>query len=120
MVEKQKYYWTGTRVAAIMGAFLSLTLLLGLVQALRAQEIEATLMPDLQVTKTVDVMEVQPGGMVNYSIVVANIGTSPAFPVVLTDTLPGELYNISALDVVGGGEYGVSGNVITWTGSSEQ
>lgn len=107
-----------TRFAALMGSLLSLVLLLVLVQALAAQESPgAVRTPDLQVAKSVDVAEALPGDSVHYTIVMDNPGTSPATGVVLTDTVPNDLHSVSNLSVVGGGNFGLIGNVITWTGA---
>ncbi|MCA9968850.1 MAG: DUF11 domain-containing protein, partial [Anaerolineales bacterium] len=117
MEEQQTLQWQGRRVAAIIGMLLLVVWSLVLVQKLAAQESDASLTPALQVSKTVSETAVVPGNTIQYSIVISNDGTSPAFPVMLTDTLPATLHGISAINVVGGGEYGVVGNVITWTGA---
>lgn len=118
MVEKAMSQRQLSRLVALIGVVLSVILLLALVQALAAQETaEELLTPNLQVSKTVDPTQVSPGELVHYTIVLDNDGTSPATGVELTDMVPADLHSISNVMVVGGGNYGLNGNVITWTGA---
>jgi uncharacterized repeat protein (TIGR01451 family) len=83
----------------------------------------ATITADLNnSSKSVNLAEALPGQMVRYTIAIHNSGVNPALTAALTDTLPIELSyevgslafeEISAFTL----DYGVSGQVITWTGS---
>ena len=74
--------------------------------------------PVLALTKTVNINDARPGDSLAYGILLQNSGGSSANNMVMTDNLPAELSYISnTLTITGGGSYGISGNVITWTGS---
>jgi len=87
-------------------------------QTLQAQEREP-LPPDLSGSvKHVDKEEAEPGETLNYTVVISNQGDEPAATVSVTDALPAHVAYISdSISVLGGGLYGVSGNVVTWTGA---
>jgi uncharacterized repeat protein (TIGR01451 family) len=116
MSREQQFHSKKSRITALVAAFSSLVLLLVLFQTLVAQELESPEAPELQVTKTVDVAAALPGEPVQYRIAIANVGDSIAIPVMLTDTLPGALHSVAVVDLVGGGEYNVTDNVVTWIG----
>lgn len=75
--------------------------------------------PDLSTsTKSVDKDEAQPGDTLQYTVVISNGGDEPAAGVTMTDVLPAHVAYISgSIAVEGGGLYGVSSNVVTWTGA---
>lgn len=87
-------------------------------QTIQAQEREP-LPPDLSGSvKQVDKEEAQPGDTLRYTVVISNGGDQPAPNVWLTDALPVDVAYISdSISVSGGGLFGVSNNVITWTGA---
>lgn len=90
---------------------------LGVAQALKAAD-EAALPPNLsQSVKTVNRSQAPAGATLEYNIIVKNTGNSLAAAAV-TDTLPTGLFYVANSLVVqnGGSNWGVSGNVITWTG----
>ncbi len=105
----------GLRVLAV--GLMSLLMVALMSYALGAQELTAG-PPDLGgSSKGVDRESAEPGDRLHYSIVLSNSGTSLAAGVVVTDALSSELtYVAQTLAVVGGGLYGESNGVITWTG----
>ncbi|HSM59126.1 MAG TPA: DUF11 domain-containing protein [Candidatus Sulfomarinibacteraceae bacterium] len=102
----------------LTSSFLAVFLLLTVWATISAQEIDPR-PPDLsESTKTVDKEVVNPGGELEYTVVINNDGTLPEPSAYMTDSLPAGLTYVSdTLHVDGGGLYGVSGNVITWTGT---
>lgn len=105
------------RALAMSGSLAALFLFLAW-QSIQAQEIEP-LPPDLSASaKSVDTDEAQPGDTLQYTVVISNQGDQPASTVWMTDVLPAEVAYISdSIAVEGGGLYGVSNDVITWTGA---
>jgi uncharacterized repeat protein (TIGR01451 family) len=104
----------GQRRAILASLFLSGLLFLMLAPVLLAEEtaVEAV----LTVAKNVDKGEASPSSLLQYSIVISYTG--PFTPVNVVDTLPlGLAYQPDSLAVSGGGSYGQSGGVITWTGA---
>ena len=87
-------------------------------QGFEPDVIDAATAAELEATKVVDYSEAQPGDTVHYDINVSNTGGSTANDVTITDTLPAELAIVSGtLSSDIGGSFGISGQVITWTGS---
>ncbi|HET6444981.1 MAG TPA: hypothetical protein VFI27_10430 [candidate division Zixibacteria bacterium] len=106
------------RLRVIFSSILAVVLTVIVFQFLFAQELEV-LPPDLSGSiKEVDKEEALPGSQLQYSVIISNSGNQPAFDVALTDTLSSETTYISgSLSVSGGGLYGESNGVITWTGA---
>ncbi len=72
---------------------------------------------ELEAEKSVDSSQVQPGETVSYDITVHNTNDSDASDIIITDTLPAELNIVSGtLTSSNGNEFGVAGQIITWTG----
>lgn len=103
------------------GLFLSIFLAIGLLamvwQTISAQGSD-NLPPILTGSDKQVSRETAPAGAtLHYTIVISNSGT-PATNVTMDDTLPAELtYVPGSLSVNGGGLYGATNNIITWTGS---
>jgi uncharacterized repeat protein (TIGR01451 family) len=70
---------------------------------------------ELQVSKEAGSPSVRPGGQLDYSIYISNIGGGAVSAVSMTDSLPPEVSYASGLNATSGTP-GVTGNVITWTG----
>ncbi|MCI0397455.1 MAG: DUF11 domain-containing protein [Chloroflexi bacterium] len=69
-------------------------------------------------SKVVDQSQALPGEILGYTVIISNSGSVPATNVTVTDTLPISLtYQSGSLAVAGGGLYGESNGVITWTGA---
>jgi uncharacterized repeat protein (TIGR01451 family) len=110
---------TGERNTRVLFSLLAASLMLVLVfQTLFAQEHEQ-LPPDLSgSSKNVDHAVALPGSQLQYTVIISNSGEQPAYSVVMTDTLVSEMaYVTDSLSVTGGGLFGESGGVITWTGA---
>lgn len=84
-------------------------------------EVFLTGIPDLQVTKAITGGDLQQGGSVEYTVMVANVGTGTAADdpddPELTDTLPPELTLVSAVVASGPGAVSSSGNTVRWDGA---
>lgn len=100
-----------------LSIFLAIALLAMVWQTISAQ-VSDSLPPILTgSTKQVSQEMAPAGATLNYTIVISNSGT-PATTVTMDDILPAELtYVPGSLSVNGGGLYGATSNVITWTGS---
>jgi uncharacterized repeat protein (TIGR01451 family) len=110
----QELALNGQRRAILASLFLSGLLFLMLAPVLLAEEtaVEAV----LTVAKNVDRQEAIPGSILQYNIALTYTG--PFTPVNVVDTLPtGLTYQPNSLTVSGGGSFGESGGVITWTGA---
>lgn len=109
---------SGRKIRLIFCIALSMLLLLLMFQALAAQEEEGA-PPDFSgSSKTVDKSTALPGNQLLYTVVISNSGDQPAAQVEMTDSLVPELsYVDDSLYVTGGGLYGESAGVITWTGA---
>jgi uncharacterized repeat protein (TIGR01451 family) len=99
------------------------TLLL-MTQSLRANEVAPEAVWDVAQAnlegsyKSVDYTEALTGVILTYQIVLSNSGAAGAPDVIVTDTLPASLtYQAGSLEVVGGGLWGETNGVITWSGS---
>ncbi|MGB3713223.1 MAG: DUF11 domain-containing protein [Candidatus Promineifilaceae bacterium] len=110
---------TGERKTRVLFSFLIASLMLVMVfQTLFAQGREQMPSDLTGSSKGVDHEEALPGSELEYTVVISNSGEQPAYGVVLTDTLVTEMtYVAGSLSVSGGGLYGESGGVITWTGA---
>ena len=111
---------TGRHLMVVAVILLPMVMFLFVAGSLSAQGLEPDAVTDanLTATKTVAVAQAQPGDTVSYEIIVSNDGDLPASATTITDTLPAELMVISGtLSSDRGANFGVSGQVITWTGS---
>jgi uncharacterized repeat protein (TIGR01451 family) len=107
----------GRRAATTAAMAMAAILLLLAVQTLRAQQLAPSepQAPEVQVVKSVDKQEATAGSILAYTIAVSNSGDASG-NIALTDTLPAGLtYQSGTLAVVGGGTYGESAGVITWS-----
>ncbi len=115
--EQPRRKFSGIFISFLLASLMVLTIF----QTIRAQEgIRGQLLPpDLSTSeKNVSSAQANPGGVLQYTIVLSNSGDEPATGVWMTDTLPSELtYEANSLNVTGGGLYGEANGVITWTGS---
>lgn len=106
--------------SAVTLAAVGLAVLLSLIaaQTLRAQQplTLEPLEPVLNVTKTVNKSTATAGSTLAYTIVLNNSGSELA-SATLSDSLPAGLtYQSGTLSALGGGTFGESAGVITWTG----
>ena len=110
---------TGKRPLRVLLSLLAASLLAtDLYQVMFSQELVFSEVDFTDAAKTVDKEKALPGSELSYTIVLSYTGSTPSIDAVLTDTLVTSLSYISgSLSVDGGGLYGESGGVITWTGS---
>lgn len=110
--------------AFLVSLLLALSLVFLLVNGLLAADKltdDTFLAPSLAINKQVDQATAAAGSTLAYTVILSNNGDGTA-NTVFTDTLPVELtYNVGSLDTTTNNAIetgvGVSGNVITWTGS---
>ncbi len=106
----------------ILSLLLSSFMLVLIFRTLYAQDqdqVQDSMPPDLSgSSKEVDRSNAAPGSQLHYSVVISNSGDQPAIGVMMTDTLVSEItYIAGSLSVIGGGMFGESSGVITWTGA---
>ncbi len=104
---------------ALLAGIAALLSTAGLLLALsRSQAVAqpAAATADLQATKSVYPGWAPPGGYVTYTVHIVNSGESPVEGVWMTDDLPSEVSYTAGLDATAG-DWGVTNNTITWTGS---
>ena len=109
----------GRHLMVITAILLPLVMFLFMAGSLSAQGLKPTAVTaaTLEATKAVSSPQAQPGDTLQYTIIVSNTGDTGTSSVEITDTVPIELSIISStISVVGGGNWGVNGQVITWSG----
>ncbi len=119
VIEMNRATTTGLRPVRVLVSLLIASILVIVVfKVLFGQELEV-LPPDLTgSSKDVDHDEALPGSQLQYTVIISNSGNLPALNVTLTDTLVSEMsYITGSVSVSGGGLFGESGGVITWTGA---
>lgn len=74
--------------------------------------IDPSAVPDLVVTKDDGEVQVFPGDVLTYDIVVTNVGNQDAKGVIVTDVFPKDV--LSFIDASNGGVYDASTGIVTW------
>lgn len=106
------------RSLILLSAILIPLLLISFISRQIAPRVASAGSPAATLSKTVDNTSTLSGGSLQYTILLTNTAGSMLNNVIITDSLPAELDYVSGtISVTGGGSFGVTNDVITWTGS---
>jgi len=108
------------RVRFVATSTIPLILMLVLFSLANLQQTMADEAAVLEVEKSVSSTSVEPGEIITYTIQAANTTGAPIEGALLTDTLTSTLIYVSDSLTATYGSFGISNNVITWTGDLGQ